>query len=324
MKLLSMGFKLTLTLLYILNHRLNQAVTMTSDCVIANQAKQNRSPHRFFPRDDAGFTLLELLMGVVLFSILSIGYFRDQRIEADINWTSIQAQRYQQVSTALGSFMSDNYSSIKALPPTCSNVVYAANQPKPNADFSTCTLTTRTTSSPVANGMQPTVAELIAGGYLSSGFNDSFVWPSLALVYQSYAGSFDASKTDYALAPVTYASQVQALCNSKPFSATNTCPNPELRSLVFNTQPFAENTNYFGMYRFERLSLMRETLGAKALMSYDDALKTDGQLYALGDKFFLDNPLVRYANSATPGTTFKGVEAILALHNKFNPGEIAK
>ena len=272
-----------------------------------------------------GFTLLELLIGIVLFGVLSIGYYRDQRIETDISLASLQAQRFQQVSTALGRFMSDNYSSIKALPFNCSTVVYAANPPKPNVSFSACSLTlTTTTSSVVSNGLQPLVSELIASGYLSSTFDASFVWPGLGLVYQSYAGSFDPNKTDYPLAPLTYASLIQAMCNSKPVSATNTCTTPELRSLVFNTQPFAENPNYFGMRRGERLSLMRETLGAKALMSYDDAMQTDGQLFALGNKFFLDNPLLRHDNSASSGTTFKGVQAIFALQNNFKTSEATK
>ena len=273
-----------------------------------------------------GFTLLELLIGIVLFGVLSIGYYRDQRIETDISLASLQAQRFQQVSTALGRFMSDNYSSIKALPATCSTVVYAANQPKPTVSFSACslTLTTATTSSVVSNGLQPLVSELIASGYLSKTFDASFVWPGLGLVYQSYAGSFDPAKTDYPLAPLTYASLTQAMCNSKPVSAANTCTTPELRGLVFNTQPFAENPNYFGMRRGERLSLMRETLGAKALMSYDDAMQTDGQLFALGNKFFLDNPLLRHDNSASSGTTFKGVEHIFALQNNFKPSEATK
>ncbi len=271
-----------------------------------------------------GFTLLELLIGIVLFGVLSIGYYRDQRIETDISWAGVQAQRYQQVSTALGRFMSDNYSSIKALPPICSKVVYAANQPKPIVDISTCSLSTTATSSVVSNGMQPLVSELIASGYLSNTFDASFVWPGLGLVYQSYAGSFDPSKTDYPLAPFTYASLIQAMCNSKPVSATNTCTTPELRSLVFNTQPFAENSNYFGMRRTERLTLMRENLGAKALMSYDDAMQTEGQLFGLGNKFFLDNPLVRHDNSASAGSTFKGVEAIFALQNNFKSIEVSK
>ncbi len=276
------------------------------------------------PVDAKGFTLLELLIGIVLFGVLSIGYYRDQRIETDISWAGVQAQRYQQVSTALGSFMSDNYSSIKALPPICSKVVYAANQPKPTVDISTCSLTTTATSSVVSNGMQPLVSELIDSGYLSNTFDASFVWPGLGLVYLSYAGSFDPSKTDYPLAPFTYASLIQAMCNSKPVSATNTCTTPELRSLVFNTQPFAENPNYFGMRRTERLTLMRENLGAKALMSYDDAMQTDGQLFGLGNKFFLDNPLVRHDNSASSGSTFKGVAAIFALQNIFKPSEDSK
>jgi hypothetical protein len=220
--------------------------------------------------------------------------------------------------------MSDNYSSIKALPHTCSTVVYAANQPKPNTNFSACRLTTSATSSVVSNGMQPALSELIESGYLSNTFEASFVWTGMGLVYQSYAGSFDPSKTDYPLAPFIYASRIQAMCNSKPVSATNTCTTPELRSLVFNSQPFAENPNYFGMRRTERLSLMRENLGAKALMSYDDAMQTDGQLYGLGNKFFLDNPLVRHDNSASSGSTFKGVEAIFALQNNFKPSETIK
>ena len=273
-----------------------------------------------------GFTLLELLIGIVLFGVLSIGYYRDQRIETDISLASLQAQRYQQVSTALGRFMSDNYSSIKALPPTCSTVLYAANQPKPNVDVSACSLTliSATTSSVVSNGMQPVLSELIASDNLSNTFEASFVWTGLGLVYQSYAGSFDPSKTDYPLAPFIYASRIQAMCNSKPVSDTNTCTTPELRSLVFNSQPFAENPNFFGMRRAERLTLMRETLGAKALMSYDDVLQTEGQLYALGNKFFLDNPLVRYDNSASAGATFKGVEAIFALQNNFKSIEVSK
>ncbi|MEY4676075.1 MAG: hypothetical protein RLZZ470_582 [Pseudomonadota bacterium] len=315
------------------NPSMKHTVITAKPCVTASEAKLStviasetrQSPRRFAPRDNAGFTLLELLIGIVLFGVLSIGYYRDQRIETDISWAGVQAQRYQQVSTALGRFMSDNYALIQALPPTCSTVVFAANQPKPTVDISACSLTliNASTSSVVSNGMQPLVTELIASGYLSNTFDASFVWPGLGLVYQSYAGSFDDSKTDYPLAPFTYASLIQAMCNSKPVSDGNTCSTPELRSLVFNTQPFAENPNYFGMRRFERLSLMRENLGSKALMSYDDKMQTDGQLFGLGNKFFLDNPLVRHDNSASAGATFKGVAAIFALQNNFKPIEVS-
>jgi len=316
----------------VFNLSMKHTVITAKPCVTASEAKLStviasetrQSPRRFAPRDNAGFTLLELLIGIVLFGVLSIGYYRDQRIETDISWAGVQAQRYQLVSTALGRFMSDNYSSIKALPPICSTVVYAANQPKPTVDVSTCSLTTSATSSVVSNGMQPLVSELIDSGYLSNTFEASFVWPGLGLVYQSYAGSFDPSKTDYPLAPFTYASLIQAMCNSIPVSASNACTTPELRSLVFNSQPFAENPNYFGMRRTEGLSLMRETLGAKALMSYDDAMQTDGQLFGLGNKFFLDNPLVRHDNSASAGATFKGVAAIFALQNNYKPPEASK
>jgi prepilin-type N-terminal cleavage/methylation domain-containing protein len=318
----------------VFNLSMKHTVITAKPCVTASEAKQSnviakplglkQSPRRFAPRDNAGFTLLELLIGIVLFGVLSIGYYRDQRIETDISWAGVQAQRYQQVSTALGRFMSDNYSSIKALPHNCSTVVYAANQPKPTVDVSTCSLTTSATSSVVSNGMQPLVSELIESGYLSNTFEASFVWPGLGLVYQSYAGSFDPSKTDYPLAPFTYASLIQAMCNSKPVSDANTCTTPELRSLVFNSQPFAENPNYFGMRRTERLSWMRESLGSKALMSYDDAMQTEGQLYGLGNKFFLDNPLVRHDNSASSGSTFKGVAAIFALQNNYKKPEASK
>ena len=273
-----------------------------------------------------GFTLLELLIVLLLGALITTGLLRNQSIEADVGLALTQATRYQVLSAATGRYMADNYSGIKAIAandaasktPTCSIISLAADEPKIPVALNACNFKTTATSSPVVNALQPTVNELQTAGYLSSNFDPRFVWPGLGVVYSAYKPP-TPTDTNYPVAAMVYATHVQALCNSKPVAVDNTCDQPQLRSLVFNTQPFADSRSWFRQSRLENLSTARDELGANGMVSYDYSFKDDGRLYSAGNVVSLDNPLRRNKNSSSADTVFKGVEGILAMQNLYQP-----
>lgn len=273
-----------------------------------------------------GFTLLELLIVLVLGAMVSIGVLRNQSIEADTGLAITQASRYQTLSTALGRYMADNYSTLKTIAtqdalaktPTCGVIGLAADEPKAPLTLSGCDFKSIATSSPVVNALQPTVAELQAAGYVSTNFDARFVWPGLGVVFSPYTPS-TPSDNNYPVAAMVYATHIQALCNSKPWAVDNTCDQPQLRSLVFNTQPFANVSSLFRTSRMDNLSTARNELGANGLMSYDYAVKDDGRLYTTGNVVSMDNPIKYNSRNPPAGTTLKGLEGILAVQNLYQP-----
>ena len=269
--------------------------------VIASAAKPSQS----------GFSLLEISVALMLLAAVTLGYLYNQSRQSAVSLARTQAGYYQVVSAAVTQYMSNNYALLKALPPkTCSDVQLftestAATPPVAcgiNALFSS-----GSASSPVSNGLQPTVAELKATGYLDSNFKSSFVWPTQLIMYAP-----SAVKANSSLASPEYRVQIQAWCNSAPPKDDSVCDNPALNSLVYNAQPFAKESSsgFIGFSRLDKLFEARTHLGANGLMAYDYAFKGGGALYTEGDKITRSNPL-RFIIS---GSTL-GVEGVLALQS---------
>jgi hypothetical protein len=290
---------------------------VASPSVIASQAKQSRSSRRNASRDEAGFGLLELMLAATIAAGVTLGYLYNQSRQSAINQAQSQAGYYQMVSDAVAKYMATNYDQLKAIPKpkTCSApqlFTEATAATAPTGCGINALFLSGSASSPVANGLQPTLTELKNTGYLDGNFSNSFLWPTQLTMY---AASGVSSGSSYA-AP-EYRVQIQPWCNGVAPSTDTVCEKPVLHSLVYNAQPFAANTNnsFVNLTRLDSLMQARTTLGANAFVSYDWALQKDGLMYSDGNKNQLPN-LLTFSSGSNSGV---GLEGVLALQGWFTP-----
>jgi len=293
---------------------------MRQSSVIARGKAPKQSLRRSAPRDDDGFGLLELMLAAMIAAGITLGYLYNQSRQSAISQAQSQAGYYQMVSDAVAKYMANNYDKLKAItkPQTCSNpqlFTEATADTAPTGCGIQALFLSGSASSPVANGLQPTLADLKTTGYLDSNFSNSFLWPTQLTMYAASG----VSSGNYA-AP-EYRVQIQAWCNGAAPSTDTVCDKPVLHSLVYNAQPFAANTDnsFINFTRLDKLLQARTALGANAFVSYDWALKKDAYLYSDGNKNQLPN-LLKFTSGSDSGI---GMEGVLALQATYIPAQIS-
>ena len=293
-----------------------------SNIVIASAAKQSQT----------GFSLLELSVVIALAAMVSIGYLYNQNRDTEFNNAKVQAGYFLTVNDAVGKYMLSFYDDLKIIPAICSTVrLTAGDTPAPTS--TSCKFTTGSASSvnnPV-NVMQPTVAELQKLGMLDKGFQDSFLWPTLSTVNSPYANTCDPTKspctTTANAATAAYATRIQKWCDGVLVTPTNnlSCATPQLKSLTFNAQPFADadSGNFFKIARIEKLSTAISSMGGSGFMSLELSIdsKGKGKLYGVGGKTSLDNPIL-YINAKDSSLSGRGITGIMAVQNDVSCSEI--
>jgi prepilin-type N-terminal cleavage/methylation domain-containing protein len=272
----------------------------SSTPIMASAAKQTQT----------GFSLLEISVALMLLAAVTLGYLYNRSHQSAVSLARTQAGYYQMVSAAVSQYMTSNYNSLKTKDNTCSVVPLTTDSSAPPT-FSACNidvvLVSGTTSSvkSIANGMQPSLSELSQAGYLPANFSNGFLWPTAQVM--------KTNGTDFAAPELRV--QIQRWCNGEVSSASNICDLPELRSLVYNAQPFAQESTsgVIDLTRMDKLLEARSYLGAYGLIAYDHILRKDGDLYSEGDKFKLPNPL-RFSSGSQAGL---GLEGVLALQGRY-------
>ena len=289
--------------------------------VIAKPAGLKQSPRRYAPRDDDGFGLLELMLAAMIAAGITLGYLYNQSRQSAISQAQSQAGYYQMVSDAVANYMAINYDQLKAItqPKTCSEprlFTDATAAPAPTGCGIQAFFLSGSDSSPIANGLQPTLTELKTTGYLDASFSNSFLWPTQLTMYAA-----SGAKTGSSQAAPEYRVQIQAWCNGAAPANDTVCDNPVLHSLVYNAQPFAANTDnsFVNFTRLDKLLQARTALGANAFVSYDWALKKDALLYSDGNKNQLPN-LLKFTSGNDSGI---GVEGVLALQATYIPAQMS-
>ena len=301
---------------------------IASSSVIASEAKQSRSPRRFAPRDDAGFSLLEISLVIALGTMMTIGYLYNQSQDNQLSNAKVQAGYYLTVNDAVGKYMLNFYEDLKVIPPDCAQVrLTAGGVPSAIASTTNCKFTTGAASgvkSPT-NALQPTVTELKKLTMLDSSFEDRFMWPTLSTVNGPKASGtcttdcLTGSNTE----PSRFVNRIQLWCDGSRLSgpATATCANTmQLKSLTFNSQPFAPTDlgSFFKLSRNEMLGTSINTMGSNGFMSLETALDTEGngKLYGVGKQTSQTNPIVYFDSTDTSGKfNNKGITGIMAVQN---------
>lgn len=273
-------------------------------------------------QSQTGFSLLELSLAIALAAMVSIGYLYNQTRDTEFNNAKAQAGYFLTVNDAVGKYMLSFYDDLKIIPTECSSVrLTAGNTPSAISSSINCAFTTGSASGVLspANVLQPTVADLQKLNVLDKSFQDSFLWSTLSTVNSPYAST---CTTNCAATPnaakAAFATQIQKWCNGVVIASADTCSSVQLKSLTFNSQPFADADigSFFKMARFEKLNTAISSLGGEGFMSLELALDNEGKgkLYGVGGKTSLDNPIL-YINAKDSSLSGRGIAGIMAIQN---------
>jgi type II secretory pathway pseudopilin PulG len=250
--------------------------------------------HRGQAHRQAGFTLLELTVSVAMVTGLAI-------MVMSINMTSLEsmrsvfvAQQYRMLSQAVAIFMGRHHAALVALPADCAVVQLHADR-TPTAVSMNCQLYD-SGGIRVANGLQPTVSELLALNLLETSFSSKALLPSRRIM-RDVTGGFAAD---------TLAVQITKQCGS----TANCNSGYRLQGLVFNQQPYDfERSTFRGFTVRENLQEAFLAMGGGAAVALAAAHTDVADLVGYKSLFKTTNPL-RSNDGGVPG--------VLAMRSDFN------
>ena len=267
-------------------------------------------------RRTQGFILIEVMIAMAIFTgMVTYGLYL-QNLAVKGEQGRAVGQQYAAINSAVGNYMVTHYAALEKLPVACSTTTFKIGT---SGSFTpvACGLQISSTVSMV-NGMQPTVAELVAAGYLPSDKAGAAVGvPSLPmdLVVAEANASTGAASTTKAVGRLfinidrvclathsanpgsVIASQLPGAGGCDPQTTTS------LTSVVFNTQPYTFSSSANVGYA-NRINAAWREVGADAAMSN---ITKGGELK--GANFEIPNP-VRSATNV-------GMAGIVAVRNGY-------
>ena len=248
--------------------------------------------------NNRGFTLFEMSIVVALATtaiVLSLQYYRKQAL---IDQAHILAQQYKKLNAAIGTYMTVYYYELRNLPAQCSILALReGSAPTQSPPTQACSLTLpqlddqlaqipNAVGFKLANALQPTLAELVGLGILSKETSDIPPFPHHNTVYNAQR-EFERFRFAFLIDHACVGAPRIPLPDNLPPCADT---NQDLRSLVFNTQP------YFGLnagHAAQHAHLMGEVMvkaGADAAMT-TSATPLPGELYGYRASWQLKNPI---------------------------------
>ncbi len=265
-----------------------------------------------------GFILMELMVAMAIFTaMVTYGlYLQNLAVQGEQGRTA--GQLYAAINRAVGNYMVAHYAALEKLHDDCSTTTFKVGT---SGSFTpmACGLQISSTVN-IVNGLQPTVAELIAAGYVPP--DKAGVVPGVpalpmdSVVAEANASTGAASSTKavgrlfininrVCLATHT-ANPASVSAPQAPNSQTGLCDpqtTTSLSSLVFNTQPYTYNNTNKTAFA-SRLDGLWTAIGSDVAMSN---FITGGEMK--GSNFLITNP-VRSATNV-------GMAGIVAVRNGY-------
>lgn len=242
----------------------------------------------------SGFTLMELTVAMAVATGLAIVLMSLNMANTESMRSGFVAHQYRMLSQAVAAYMGRHHAALATLPAECSNVVLNASS-VPTAPGVTCQLS-GLAGTTVANGLQPTAAELMALNLLEPSFSSQSLLPTRNIMQNASGG---------------YASAGLAVSITRICGSTSSCASGyRLQGLVFNQQPY-----HFERYTF-RSSTVRDNLteafmamGGGAALALASSSAETADLVGYRNMFLITNPL-----QSSSG----GVPGVLAMRSDFN------
>ena len=245
-----------------------------------------------------GYSIIHALISLIIFASITVAGLKWQRFTASVDKGRTIGQQYLTLNAAVNNYIVTYYQALSVLNPRCSDMTFTITSPatpswaqnNPNQ----CALTIAT-GKVVANGFQPSPAELIMLGLLPASPTNPSNPPDLSGLLQIESPHLPIAKIVYEYSPTatlnpSALSQPRLFINidmvcvqrgtaTNPNSGTavptapgvngcdSTTTTTALRSVIFNTQPYSNNqTNY--LFTFSSLlGSVFSTIGDDAVSS---------------------------------------------------------
>ncbi len=242
----------------------------------------------------SGFTLMELTVAMAVATGLAIVIMSINMANTESMRSGFVAQQYRMLSQAVAAYMGRHHAALAALPAECANVVLHASI-VPTAPAVACQLS-GLAGTTVANGLQPTAAELIALNLLERSFSSHTLLPTRNTMQTASGGNATAN----------LAVQITKLCGT-----TVGCTSGyRLQGLVFNQQPYDfERTTFRSSTVRENLSEAFMAMGGGAAVALASSSTEVAELVGYKNLFQITNPLQSNAG---------GVPGVLAMRSDFS------
>jgi hypothetical protein len=144
-------------------------------------------------RSQAGYLLFEATVAVALIASAVVAYLSLQTVQTRIDNGIGVGAHYARVNEALGQYMTLHYAALKKLPPDCSVHGLASTTSKTRPSLGEgCKLSINGES--VSNGLQPTVAELVAISLLPAATTDALRLNTLSTISEPDTNGSPSSK----------------------------------------------------------------------------------------------------------------------------------
>ncbi len=259
-----------------------------------------------------GFTLLEITFSLILATSIVIGLLSVFQFNARLDQGRSVGTYMLQIDNAVIKYKADPTlrSKLLALPPECGQTTYAVGLSRNGTVLpggaSACQINVSKADNSIVsipNGMQPSVANLQALGFMPSGFTDTLLLPTdparrVAQANANGTPSNNSAGLDH------YGIQILRTCQG----TGSPCTQYALPSYVFNIQPYAVDANLFGSGpRLGAAVLAMGGRGYLAQLGGDGRLRYDGRN--------LDNPVL---SSNAAGAA--GAYGILASYDSDGTG----
>lgn len=275
--------------------------------------------HQLQQSNIEGFTIIHALISLFIFASITLATINWQRFTSNVDIGRNLGQQYLTINAAVNNYMVTYYQSLAALKPACSEMSFTTTNPasaptteRANADCSITIAAGRT----IANGLQPSPAELITLGLLPASPTVTSTnllqieSPNLATTQIVYEYMPTQVPTRSGPSQPRLFINIEMVClqrgsSNNPNNGTAIPTSPEaagcpsattttaLKSLIFNTQPYNNHLKSYS-YTFPAL------LGSAFTTMGDDAVTsgiTDVQLLNSGSalngkNFQLTNPII--------------------------------
>ena len=144
-------------------------------------------------RSQAGYLLFEATVAVALIASAVVAYLSLQTVQTRIDNGIGVGAHYARVNEALGQYMTLHYAALKKLPPDCSVHGLASTTSKTRPSLGEgCKMSINGES--VSNGLQPTVAELVAISLLPAATTDALRLNTLSTISEPDTNGSPSSK----------------------------------------------------------------------------------------------------------------------------------
>ncbi|MDY7574220.1 hypothetical protein [Actimicrobium sp. CCI2.3] len=225
---------------------------------------------------ERGFVLAELAIAVVIAGMMVVSGIAYYKRQLQDDTAHALAEQYKTVNNAVGTYMVDHWVDLVNTDVSCGYSSWlVGGLPLVLPPSTLCQKTFGATSTPITiiNALQPTIADLVNLGYLQQGQAGPLLQPDSTVVVTTPSGA----------APHTFGIRIEVICtNTFPPTTTLTlCPDPtlrrDLRSVVFNTRPYANVDNQLYNILGEALRVLPNDAGMSIPLVTNAALDLVGR-----------------------------------------------